>query len=200
MITSLLPFQITVAIALIVIALVAFLHGAIDAHLFLAVVTPLFTFAVGVVTDTKVPEDKWRELKKEEMEADELQEGLNQLGAEIAEVPRHPTLGYRGAATFKKIIAMAVFQGADGKLYVADPSEIVDGHPDLALREWITVRGEQAGGRENVKPGSSGGIAVGDLLQILNNVGAGGIAGVGTPRPGRASWLDLLRGALGGSR
>lgn len=65
MITSLLPFKVTAAIALIAIALVAFLHGAIDSQFFLLVVTPLFTFATGVITNTKVPDDKWQELKKE---------------------------------------------------------------------------------------------------------------------------------------
>lgn len=124
------------------------------------------------------------------MDAKELQTGLDELGQEIAEVPRHPTLGYRGEASFKRMIVVAVFQAPDGRLYVADPAELVDGHPDLALREWITVRGEQAGGREKVKPGGSGGIGVGDLLKVLTGGGA----------PTGGGWLDILRGALGGSR
>lgn len=121
------------------------------------------------------------------MDANLLESQLNELGAEIAAVPRHPTLGFRGQATYQKMIVVAVFQGADGKLYVADPAELIDGHPDLALREWITVRGDAAGGRETVKPGGGGGLSVGNLIKALT----GGLPG------GTAGWLDILKGLFG---
>lgn len=122
------------------------------------------------------------------MDTNALQTALEELGHEIGQVPRHPTLGYQGGVRFRKMIAVAVFEGDDGRLYVADPAELVDGHPDLALREWITVRGEQAGGREKVKPGGSG-LPIEDLIGIL---GGGSPTGT-TP-------LALLRALLGGRR
>lgn len=66
MIQSQLPFKVTAAIALIVIAMIAFMHGAIDKELLLVILTPLFTFATGVITNTKVPDEKWEEMKKAE--------------------------------------------------------------------------------------------------------------------------------------
>lgn len=118
-----------------------------------------------------------------------LEPQLEALKEEMAALPRHPTLGYRGGVTATKLIVVMVGVGDDGKKYVADPSEIVDGHPDLAWREWITVRGDQAGGREHVQPGGSGGVGVLDILKLFTG-------GPASPGSG-GGWLDLLKGLFG---
>lgn len=66
MIESQLPFKVTAALAALVIALAAFLHGAIDAGLFVTIVTPLFTLVTGILTHTKTPEKTWQQMKAEE--------------------------------------------------------------------------------------------------------------------------------------
>src|SRR6266545_4249223 len=95
-----------------------------------------------------------------------LMQRLQELLQLLATAGRHPTLGYQGAAELEDLRVYAVFRGANGLPYIADPSELVDGHPDIALREWITVRGTGAGGRETVQPGG-GGLPLGELLKII---------------------------------
>lgn len=62
---SLLPFKITASIALIALALVAFVHDAIDAKTVVSIIGSLFTFAVGLVTHTEIPDDEWEKRKRE---------------------------------------------------------------------------------------------------------------------------------------
>ncbi len=47
-----------------------------------------------------------------------------------------------------------------------DLAQAADGEPDLAAREWITVRGGQAGGRESVEPGNKK-LGVFDLMKAM---------------------------------
>lgn len=122
------------------------------------------------------------------MDIGEINEGLRAFGQEVVDsLPRHPTKGYKGKIKrVKRVIAIVIVECEDGQDRPIDPAELLDENPDVAVRDWITVRGDTAGGRESVKPGGSGGLDVGNLIGVLSK---------GTPAGGV---LGTLRGLLGG--
>lgn len=79
-----------------------------------------------------------------------LEDQLGAVAAKIATFPRYGR-GYQGKVEVEDVIVVVCYRGADGQRYYADPSEINDGHPDLFLREYVTV-------------GSRKGVSVKELL------------------------------------
>lgn len=120
------------------------------------------------------------------MTEDQLKELLGQLLAAVAAHERDPNLGYQGAATPLRVGVYVEYQAADGRVLVVDNEHLAQ-TGTIALREWITVRGGKAGGKQDVKPGGSGvgGVGIPALLQLF---------GLATGNP----LLGQIGGALGG--
>lgn len=104
----------------------------------------------------------------------ELKLELAQYVAAIGALPRSD-LGYRGVVEPLRLGIYVEGRTPDGRILVADPAEVAKGL--LAWREWVTVRGGQAGGKQAVKPGGGtdlsgllGGFGVGGLLTMLTGV------------------------------
>lgn len=96
---------------------------------------------------------------------------LAQLGAAVAELPRHESLGYQGEASYLRAGLYFEFN-TDAGIHVADPAQLLLGK--VALRQWITVRGGKAGGKETVQPGGGlniGGFGVAGILRLLTQLG-----------------------------
>lgn len=70
---------------------------------------------------------------------------LLRLLEDVAAAPRLKGRGYQGRITPDDVIVLAKFRGEDGLPYVADPGELSDGHPDLFLREYVTVGSRHSG-------------------------------------------------------
>lgn len=62
---SLMPFKVTAALTLFALALVAYIHKALDAVTFVSMITPVFTFLTGVLTHSEIPDDEWQRMKQE---------------------------------------------------------------------------------------------------------------------------------------
>jgi hypothetical protein len=106
------------------------------------------------------------------MTEDDLKKGLAHYIEAIGRLPPS-SLGTKGRNI--RAFRMGVYvEGVDedtGRIYVADPAEVALGR--LAWREWVTVRGGQAGGSQAVKPGSGnllGGFGVAGLIGMLTGV------------------------------
>ena len=109
-----------------------------------------------------------------------LKDTLRLLVEAVAQLPRadgkdgRPKLGFHGDASPLRTAMYFEFQTESG-IHVADPAALA--HGVVALREWITVRGGQAGGRESVKPGGSGldlgGLGLASILRLITGLGVG---------------------------
>lgn len=110
------------------------------------------------------------------MEAIGNDPALVQLAEDLGELPRNRQVGFQGNLKLKKVIAIPVFVDDGGKEYVMDLAQAADGEPDLAAREWVTVRGSEAGGRELVRPGGAGSLGVLDVFKAAKG-GAGSTLG-----------------------
>lgn len=66
MITSAMPLKATLSIVLLAIGLIAYVHGKIDKDLLIMITGPAIAFLNGLLTHTKVPDEKWEETKKAE--------------------------------------------------------------------------------------------------------------------------------------
>lgn len=113
-----------------------------------------------------------------------LKAAAAELLSAVGQIPRSKTVGYQGPARPLRLGVYFEFEGEDGKLYVVDNQRLASG--ELALREWVTIRGGKLGGRETVKPGGSsfqlGGVGVGGLLRMLASTGlVPGLGVIGTP-------------------
>lgn len=105
------------------------------------------------------------------MESLSTDPAVRQLAVELDELERDRQVGYQGDLKLLKVMSLPIFQGSDGKLYVMDLARAKSGVHKLSVREWITVRGDQAGGRESVEPGSKN-LGVLDLGKAI--LGGGG--------------------------
>lgn len=73
-----------------------------------------------------------------------LEQQMDLVAEKIATFPRHPR-GYQGRVRVEDVIVVVSYRGEDGHLWLADPSEINDGHPDLFLREYVVVGSRRRG-------------------------------------------------------
>lgn len=108
------------------------------------------------------------------MTEEELKAGLAQYVAAIGALPPS-NLGYHGKVEAFRLGVYVEGRTPEGKILVADPAEVANGR--LAWREWVTVRGGKAGGKQVVKPGGSldvsgllGGFGVSGLLTMLTGL------------------------------
>jgi hypothetical protein len=104
------------------------------------------------------------------MTEEEVKAGLAHQLAAITSLPPSQ-YGYKGLVLPHRLGVYAEgVSPVTNRIYVADPMEVALGR--LAWREWITVRGGQAGGSQAVTPGGNalGGFGVGGLLTLLTGV------------------------------
>lgn len=109
---------------------------------------------------------------------------LNELLNVVAQLPRSKSIGYKGEASPLRTGLYFEFQTPYG-IHVADPAILLAG--ELALRQWITVRGGKAGGKETVEPGGGlnlGGLGVAGLLRMLTSLGRVQGLQISTQQPG----------------
>lgn len=114
---------------------------------------------------------------------------MQSLADNLNALARNTQVGYQGRVRLKKVISIPLFDALDGpeagEDMVLDLAQATDGTPDLAVRKWITVRGEEAGGRELVRPGNPKMQGPFDILKAL--AGGGPLGGLA---------IDFLQNAL----